>query len=99
MQVKLSSLNLDDHARKKMIKLSDERYCKDTDTLTITTDRWVIWRDILLYFPYFLITLSKWIFMHVFSCPLRQQNYDYAMYLLTVLYHESWVSLKTSTPV
>ncbi|XP_051740429.1 28S ribosomal protein S35, mitochondrial isoform X2 [Ctenopharyngodon idella] len=62
LKVKLSSLNLDDHARKKMIKLSDERYCKDTDTLTITTD----------------------------SCPLRQQNYDYAMYLLTVLYHESW---------
>ncbi|XP_077066074.1 small ribosomal subunit protein mS35 [Siphateles boraxobius] len=62
LKVKLSSLNLDDHARKKMIKLSDERYCKDTDTLTITTD----------------------------SCPLRTQNYDYAMYLLTVLYHESW---------
>ncbi|XP_016414936.1 small ribosomal subunit protein mS35 [Sinocyclocheilus rhinocerous] len=62
LKVKLSSLNLDDHARKKMIKLGEERYCKDTDTLTITTD----------------------------SCPLRQQNYDYAMYLLTVLYHESW---------
>lgn len=39
LQVKLSSLNLDDHARKKMIKLSEERYCKNTDTLTITTDR------------------------------------------------------------
>ncbi|XP_051545967.1 28S ribosomal protein S35, mitochondrial-like [Myxocyprinus asiaticus] len=62
LKVKLSSLNLDDHARKKMIRLSGEHYCKDTDTLTITTD----------------------------SCPLRQQNYDYAMYLLTVLYHESW---------
>ena len=23
-------------------------------------------------------------------CPLKRQNYDYAMYLLTVLYHESW---------
>ncbi|XP_072528362.1 small ribosomal subunit protein mS35 [Salminus brasiliensis] len=62
LTVKLSSLNLDEHARKKMIKLSGERYNKDTDTLTITTD----------------------------SCPLKQQNYDYAMYLLTVLYHESW---------
>ncbi|KAI4874315.1 hypothetical protein NFI96_013944 [Prochilodus magdalenae] len=62
LTVKLSSLNLDDHARKKMIKLSGDRYNKDTDTLTITTD----------------------------SCPLKQQNYDYAMYLLTVLYHESW---------
>ncbi|KAM3609649.1 uncharacterized protein V6R79_018179 [Siganus canaliculatus] len=62
LKVKLSSLNLDDHARKKMLKLVGERYCKDTDILTITTD----------------------------SCPLRQQNQDYAMYLLTVLYHESW---------
>lgn len=62
LKVKLSTLNLDDHARKKMLKLAGERYCKDTDILTITTD----------------------------SCPLRQQNYDYAMYLLTVLYHESW---------
>uniref|UniRef100_A0A671MJU5 Uncharacterized protein n=1 Tax=Sinocyclocheilus anshuiensis TaxID=1608454 RepID=A0A671MJU5_9TELE len=42
LQVKLSSLNLDDHARKKMLKLSEERYCKDTDTLTTTTDRCVI---------------------------------------------------------
>ncbi|XP_076863159.1 small ribosomal subunit protein mS35 isoform X2 [Brachyhypopomus gauderio] len=62
LTVKLSSLNLDDHARKKLIKLSGERYNEETDTLRITTD----------------------------SCPLRQQNYDYAMYLLTVLYHESW---------
>jgi len=23
-------------------------------------------------------------------CPLRQQNYEYAMYLLTALFHESW---------
>ncbi|XP_017556682.1 28S ribosomal protein S35, mitochondrial [Pygocentrus nattereri] len=62
LTVKLSSLNLDEHARKKLIRLSGERYNKDTDTLTITTD----------------------------SCPMKQQNYDYAMYLLTVLYHESW---------
>ncbi|CAN9498976.1 unnamed protein product [Ophioblennius macclurei] len=66
LRVKLSSLNLDDHARKKMLKLVGDRYCKDTDILTIMTD----------------------------SCPLRVQNYDYAMYLLTVLYHESW---KTET--
>lgn len=62
LTVTLSSLNLDEHARKKMIKLVGDRYCKETDTLTIHTD----------------------------CCPLRQQNYDYAMYLLTVLYHESW---------
>lgn len=24
-------------------------------------------------------------------CPLKQQNYDYAMYLITACYHESWV--------
>ncbi|XP_013855663.1 small ribosomal subunit protein mS35 [Austrofundulus limnaeus] len=62
LRVKVSSLNLDDHARKKLLKLVGERYCKDTDILTIKTD----------------------------SCPLRLQNYDYAMYLLTVLYQESW---------
>uniref|UniRef100_A0A8C6Y3F9 Mitochondrial ribosomal protein S35 n=1 Tax=Naja naja TaxID=35670 RepID=A0A8C6Y3F9_NAJNA len=62
LKVKLSSLNLDDHARKKFIKLVGERYCRNTDMVTITTDR----------------------------CPLRKQNYDYAMYLLTVLFHESW---------
>ncbi|XP_020370957.1 28S ribosomal protein S35, mitochondrial [Rhincodon typus] len=62
MTIRLSSLNLDDHAKKKFIKLVGNRYNKDTDILTITTDR----------------------------CPLRRQNYDYAMYLLTVLYHESW---------
>ncbi|TRY91474.1 hypothetical protein DNTS_027218 [Danionella cerebrum] len=62
MKVPLSSLNLDDHARKKIIKLAKERYCEETDTLTLVTD----------------------------SCPLKQQNYDHAMYLLTVLYHESW---------
>lgn len=26
-------------------------------------------------------------------CPLRQQNYDYAMYLLTAVFHESWVRI------
>ncbi|XP_054054690.1 28S ribosomal protein S35, mitochondrial [Rissa tridactyla] len=62
LKVKLSNLNLDDHAKKKLIKLVGERYCKDTDMLTITTDR----------------------------CPLRRQNYDYGIHLLTVLYHESW---------
>ncbi|CAB3997993.1 28S ribosomal S35, mitochondrial, partial [Paramuricea clavata] len=27
-------------------------------------------------------------------CPSRKQNRDYAMYLLNVLYHESWASEK-----
>ncbi|CAL8375884.1 unnamed protein product [Arctogadus glacialis] len=62
LRVRLSSLNLDEHAREKMLKLLGDRYCKGTDILTIPTD----------------------------SCPLKQQNTDYAMYLLTVLYHEAW---------
>lgn len=61
LQIKLSSLNLDKHGRKKLIKLAGSRYNAERDTLTIQTDR----------------------------CPLRMQNEDYAMYLLTVLYHES----------
>lgn len=24
-------------------------------------------------------------------CPLRKQNYDYAQYLITALFHESWI--------
>ncbi|XP_069759880.1 small ribosomal subunit protein mS35 isoform X2 [Narcine bancroftii] len=63
LTIKILNLNLDDHAKKKLIKLVGNRYNKNTDILTITTDR----------------------------CPLRQQNYDYALYLLTVLYHESWL--------
>ncbi|XP_018431932.1 PREDICTED: 28S ribosomal protein S35, mitochondrial [Nanorana parkeri] len=61
LQIKLSSLNLDKHGRRKLIKLVGSRYNEENDTLTIQTDR----------------------------CPLRRQNEDYAMYLLTVLYHES----------
>ncbi|KAB0352373.1 hypothetical protein FD754_017230 [Muntiacus muntjak] len=39
LRVKLSSLNLDDHAKKKLIKLVGDRYCQSTDVLTIKTDR------------------------------------------------------------
>ncbi|NXQ18316.1 RT35 protein, partial [Peucedramus taeniatus] len=39
LRVKLSNLNLDDHAKKKLIKLVGERYCRETDVLTIATDR------------------------------------------------------------
>ncbi|XP_062931285.1 small ribosomal subunit protein mS35 isoform X3 [Cynocephalus volans] len=42
LRVKLSSLNLDDHAKKKFIKLVGERYCKTTDVLTIKTDRIIL---------------------------------------------------------
>lgn len=62
LQVYLKDLVLDDHARKKLIELVEDRYDPETDELTIVADR----------------------------CPTRKQNRDYAMYLLTVLYHESW---------
>uniref|UniRef100_A0A8C9FEK1 Mitochondrial ribosomal protein S35 n=1 Tax=Pavo cristatus TaxID=9049 RepID=A0A8C9FEK1_PAVCR len=41
--------------------------------------------------PLFLKTSFVYEF---FRCPLRRQNYDYGIHLLTVLYHESW---KTET--
>ncbi|CAJ0948314.1 unnamed protein product [Ranitomeya imitator] len=63
LQVTLSSLNLDTHAQRKLIKLVGPRYNPEDDTLTLRTDR----------------------------CPVRKQNQDYALYLLTVLYHEAWV--------
>ncbi|KAJ7383639.1 28S ribosomal protein S35, mitochondrial [Desmophyllum pertusum] len=62
LQVYLKDLVLDDHSRKKLIELAEDRYDPETEELTIVTDR----------------------------CPTRKQNRDYAMYLLTVLYHESW---------
>ncbi|XP_078000316.1 small ribosomal subunit protein mS35-like [Glandiceps talaboti] len=62
LRIKLSSLELDLHARRKLIKLVGDRYDPETDVLTIITDR----------------------------CPVKKQNYDYAVYLLTVIYHESW---------
>ncbi|XP_061430687.1 small ribosomal subunit protein mS35 [Lethenteron reissneri] len=72
LSVRLSSLKLDDHARKKLVKLVGDRYDKATDVLTIRTER----------------------------CPVRKQNHDYAMYLLTILYYESckvepWEAEKT----
>ncbi|XP_066264269.1 small ribosomal subunit protein mS35-like [Branchiostoma lanceolatum] len=39
LKLKLSQLELDDHARKKLLKLVGDRYDKETDTLTITADR------------------------------------------------------------
>ncbi|KAL5010442.1 hypothetical protein ScPMuIL_012747 [Solemya velum] len=62
VKVKLSKLDLDYHARDKMLRLVGNKYNHETDELTLTTDR----------------------------CPLKKQNHDYAMYLLTALYHESW---------
>lgn len=64
-RLKLSSLNLDTHAKDKILRLLGDKYDPTTDLITITTDR----------------------------CPMRKQNYDYAEYLLTAIYHESWVRL------
>lgn len=65
-RVKLYSLNLDTHARDKILRLLGPRYDPITDLITITADR----------------------------CPMRKQNYDYAEFLLTAVYHESWVSVQ-----
>lgn len=61
--MKLSTLNLDAHAKDKFLRLVGDRYNPETDDITIVTDR----------------------------CPLRKQNYDYAQYLITALFHESWI--------
>lgn len=72
MQLKLSALPLDKHARDKFLRLVEDRYDPETDYVTLVVDR----------------------------CPLRQQNYDYARYLLTALFYESfkieqWEALKS----
>lgn len=71
-RLKLSKLNLDYHAKDKILRLLGDRYDKVTDTITLTADR----------------------------CPLQKQNYDYLVYVLTALYHESkrvepWEAEKT----
>ncbi|KAJ6622855.1 28S ribosomal protein S35, mitochondrial [Pseudolycoriella hygida] len=63
MKMKLSTLNFDDHAKDKFLRLVGDRYNPETDEVTIVTDR----------------------------CPLRKQNLDYAQYLITALFHESWI--------
>lgn len=85
LRVKVADLPLGDaesRARQKFIKLVGNRYDKATDTVTIVTDRYV---HILAGFDLLSIFFSS-------RCPVRNQNRDYAMYLLAVLYHESWVS-------
>lgn len=62
LQIKLSSLRLDTHAKDKLLRLLGNKYNPETDIITITADR----------------------------CPTRKQNLEYARYLLTAVYHESW---------
>ncbi|KAL6420658.1 hypothetical protein ACFW04_014266 [Cataglyphis niger] len=62
LQIKLSLLHLDNHAKDKLLRLLGNKYNPETDIITITTDR----------------------------CPTKKQNLEYARYLLTAVYHESW---------
>lgn len=62
--MKLSKLNLDQHAKDKLLRLVENRYNPETDYLTLAVDQ----------------------------CPLRQQNFEYAQYLLTALFHESHIT-------
>ncbi|XP_060069243.1 small ribosomal subunit protein mS35-like [Ylistrum balloti] len=62
VKVKLSDLELDQHAHQKLLKLVGDRYNKETDVITFKTDK----------------------------CPTKQQNKDYALYLLTAVYLEAW---------
>jgi len=63
LKVCLAELDLDHHAYMKLIFLAgSQRYCSNTNELSITVDR----------------------------CPTRVQNIEYALYLLTALYQQSW---------
>lgn len=65
-KVKLSKLNLDDHAKKKLIKLVGERYSKDTDILTITTDRYGNTRKVSVALV--LLEISEDVFSNISIC-------------------------------
>lgn len=54
LRVKLSTLNLDKHARDKFIRLVGNRYDKTTDLVTITADRCPIRKQNLDYVSYLL---------------------------------------------
>lgn len=50
-------------------------------------------KGLVKYFMIKIILFVVYLSWFLFSrCPTRKQNRDYAMYLLSVLYHESWVS-------
>lgn len=63
IRFKLSDLKFNKRSKDKFMRLIEEKYNEETDTVTIVTDR----------------------------CPLKQQNYEYAIYLITACYHEAWV--------
>lgn len=54
LRIKVSTLNLDKHARDKFIRLVGERYDKKTDLLTITADRCPVRKQNLDYVNYLL---------------------------------------------
>lgn len=51
VRIKVSSLNLDEHALDKLARLAGSRYNRETDILTIVTDRFV--SSVLLFSPFF----------------------------------------------
>lgn len=57
LKVKLSSLNLDAHAKDKMLRLVGDRYNPQTDTITITADRCPTRTQNLDYVKYLLTAL------------------------------------------
>ncbi len=75
-------MKFDEHSRDKFVRLAGQRYNPDTDELTLIADKYV--NSIESHSQYTLFP---------FRCPYRKQNYDYAQYLLTALYFESWVRI------
>jgi len=61
--VKLSSLELDEHARDKFLRLVGERYDEKTDIVTITTDSCPLKKQNYDYAQYLLAALyhESWV--------------------------------------
>lgn len=55
----------------------------------------ILFKSVLQWFGFRNASFVLYIF---FRCPIRRQNYDYGIHLLTVLYHESWVSSWEKSP-
>lgn len=65
---------------------------EDREYLNISYPLYLVFVYFVNYFMYWIFKILTSSLSFTYRCPLKRQNYDYAMYLLTVLYHESWVS-------
>lgn len=65
--MKLSALELDEHARDKFLRLVGERYDPDTDVVTITTDSCPLKKQNYDYAHYLLAAL----YHEAWVCPLH----------------------------